>query len=292
MAQYSMKIAHIILVHKNPEQVARLIRRLSHPDVDCWVHVDRKCDIAGFGDISRMDNVYLTEPRVTVKWAGYSIVRAMLNGMRAVLNSSEEYDYVNFLSGQDYPLQPADRLLHYLSDHNGYEFVGNRPYGETEQNVERVHKYHFTGAGFPGRQLLQRAVNVLLPDRRLPYDFIIRKGPQWMTLTTAAILHILEFVSENPRYSRYFKWVHAPDEFFFQTILYNSPFRAKMRNQIFHHIDWSEGKKNPKTFTIEDRERLVTSGQLFARKFDMSVDLQILDLLDKRIIKNEKLKQC
>lgn len=287
-----MKIAHIILVHKNPAQVARLIKRLSHPDVDCWVHVDRKCDIDDFRGIAQMRNVYFIEPRIEVTWAGYSLVQAMLNGMRAVLHSFEEYDYVNFLSGQDYPLQPPDRLLHYLCDHNGYEFIGHRPYEETEQNLERVHRYHFTGAGLPGRHLLQRVVNILLPDRDFPYDFSIRKGPQWMTLTRAALLYILEFVSENPRYRRYFKWVHAPDEFFFQTILYNSSFCTKMRNQIFHHIDWSEGKKNPKTFTIEDRECLMTSGQLFARKFDMSVDFQILDLLDKRIIKNEKLKQC
>jgi len=286
-----MKIAHIILVHKNPAQVARLVKRLSHPDVDCWVHIDRKCDVSGFSEILRMKNVYFVEPRVKVSWGSFSIVQAMLNGMRDVLNFSREYDYVNFLSGQDYPLQPADRLLHYLSDHNGYEFIGNRPYDEARQNVERVHKYYFN-AGFPGRLLLQRTVNALLPDRNFPYDLSIRKGPQWMTLTTAAVLYMLEFVSENPRYRRYFRWVHAPDEFFFQTILYNSSFREKMRNQIFHHIDWSEGKKNPKTFTIEDRERLMASGQLFARKFDMSVDLQILDLLDKRIIKNEKLKQC
>jgi hypothetical protein len=272
--------------------VTRLVKRLAHPDVDCWLHIDRKCDIADFRDILRMRQVYFIEPRIKVSWGNYSIVQAMLNGMRAVLNSSGEYGYVNFLSGQDYPLQPQDRLLDYLSDHLGHEFIGNRPYDESNQNVERMHRYHFTGADYPGRLFLQRAVNALLPGRTFPYDFTIRKGPQWMTLTTAAILYMLEFVSENPRYRRYFKWVHAPDEFFFQTILYNSPFREKMRNQIFHHIDWSEGKKNPKTFTIEDRECLMASGQLFARKFDISVDLQILDLLDKRIIKNQKLKQC
>ena len=279
-----MRIAHIILVHKSPAQVSRLVKRLSHPDVDCWLHIDGKSDITDFRDILRMKNVYLTEPRVEVNWAGYNIVQAMLNGMRAILHSNGEYDYVNFLSGQDYPLQPPDRFLHYLNDHNGYEFIGNRPYDESEQNVERMHKYHFTGGAFPGRLLLQRAVNILLPDRNFPYDFIIRKGPQWMTLTAEAVLYILKFVSENRRYRRYFKWVHAPDEFFFQTILYNSPFRARMRNQIFHHIDWSNGQKNPKTFTIEDSECLMASGQLFARKFDMSVDPRILDILDKRIL--------
>jgi len=287
-----MKIAHIILVHKNPAQVARLVERLSHPDVDCWIHIDAKCNITEFRDVLRMRNVYLTEPRMAISWAGYSIVQAMLNGMRAVLNAGEEYDYVNFLSGQDYPLQSPDRFLHYLSDHNGYEFIGHRPYEETGQNMERVHRYYLTGAAFPGRLLVQRAMNFLLPRRTFPYGFSIRKGPQWMTLTTQAVLYILVFVAENPGYSRFFRWVHAPDEFFFQTILYNSPFRPGMLNQIFHDIDWSEGKKNPKTYTIEDRERLMASGQLFARKFDTSVDPQILDLLDRQIIKNEKLKQC
>jgi len=277
-----MRIAHVILVHKNPAQVLRLVKRLSHPDVDCWMHIDKKCDLSEYRDILRQPRVYLVQPRIRVGWACYNIVQAMLNSMLAALNFPEAYDYINFLSGQDYPLQPQERFLRCLEDHNGYEFIGNRPYEESEENRARVHRWHFSEYVFPGKDMLQRAVNWMLPRRVFPYDFDIRKGPQWMTLTTDAVSYCLGFVAENRRYRNFFRRVHAPDEFFFQTILYNSPFRARMRNQIFHHIDWSQGRKNPKTFTIEDRECLMASEQLFARKFDMSADPLILDLLDKR----------
>jgi hypothetical protein len=135
----------------------------------------------------------------------------------------------------------------------------------------------------PARRLLEKAVNRILPERIFPYPYVIRKGPQWMCLTMGAVKYTLDFVSKNPRYGRYFRTVHAPDEFFFQTILYNSSFRPKLRNEIFHYIDWSEKKKNPKTLTIEDLDKLNASPLFFARKFDMAVDTSILNKLDERM---------
>ena len=39
-----MKIAILIQCHKNPEQINLLLNRLNHPDIDCYVHVDKKAD--------------------------------------------------------------------------------------------------------------------------------------------------------------------------------------------------------------------------------------------------------
>ena len=37
-----MKLAILIQCHKNPEQINRLLERLDHPSVDCFVHIDKK----------------------------------------------------------------------------------------------------------------------------------------------------------------------------------------------------------------------------------------------------------
>ncbi len=46
-----------------------------------------------------------------------------------------------------------------------------------------------------------------------------------------------------------------------------------------HYIDWSEGKSSPRTFKSSDYEALVHSGILMARKFDVGVDREIINML-------------
>lgn len=39
-----MKIAILIQCHKNPKQINLLLERLNHPDIDCYLHIDKKAD--------------------------------------------------------------------------------------------------------------------------------------------------------------------------------------------------------------------------------------------------------
>ncbi len=278
-----MRIAFIILAHQNPQQLLRLVKSLQHPSVDCWIHLDKRSIAADFKEVFGQENVFAVELRVKVSWGCFSVVEAMINSLQAAISYHDRYDYFHFLSGQDYPLQPVSFFLKYLQVNTGYDFVGNRPLEESTQNIARFKNYHFNEIKQPFKSVIERSVNYLFPKRRFPFSFAIRKGPQWMTLTKKAVEYILDFTKKNPAYSNYFKRTHAPDEFFFQTILYNSPFIHQLKNQIFHYIDWSEQKKNPKTLTIADKEKLLASDHFFARKFNSRIDNIILDEIDKKL---------
>ena len=52
-----MKLAILIQCHKNPEQINRLLERLDHPSVDCFVHIDKKQKFAD--QIIKRKNVYV-----------------------------------------------------------------------------------------------------------------------------------------------------------------------------------------------------------------------------------------
>lgn len=39
-----MKIAVLIQCHKNAKQINLLLNKLNHPDIDCYLHIDRKAD--------------------------------------------------------------------------------------------------------------------------------------------------------------------------------------------------------------------------------------------------------
>ena len=84
------------------------------------------------------------------------------------------------------------------------------------------------------------------------------------------------------------KLTWAPDEFIFQTILYNSIHRSRMVNNDLRYIDWSAGGSSPKTLTIEDIGKLSGSDKLFARKFDLNKDEHVFDYIDKVFI-NKKI---
>src|ERR1700756_3681383 len=108
-----MRIAHLILTHKNPQQLERLIRVLDHPAFDFYIHVDKKDDQAPFAFLAQKKNVFFINDRVPVYWAGYGTIQAPLNGFAQML--PKEYDYINVTSGQDFPLRSPDDIYHYIA---------------------------------------------------------------------------------------------------------------------------------------------------------------------------------
>jgi hypothetical protein len=80
-----MKKAYLIMVHKNPRQMARLIHSLNHPDVDFFIHVDKKSDAQPFKQISSMKHVNFISDRIDVDWGGFGGVEATLSLMNWTL---------------------------------------------------------------------------------------------------------------------------------------------------------------------------------------------------------------
>ena len=75
------------------------------------------------------------------------------------------------------------------------------------------------------------------------------------------------------------------DELLIQTLLINSPYKKEVTPVAFddnymsclRYIDWKRGK--PYVFRNENFEELINSPHLFARKFDMNVDGEVIDKL-------------
>ena len=81
----------------------------------------------------------------------------------------------------------------------------------------------------------------------------------------------------------FLKFTWGSDEFIIPTILMNSPYQNKIINENYRYIDWSEGNVSPKTLTIGDYDKIINSDDLFARKFDMDIDKEILYKLNEHI---------
>ncbi len=277
-----MKIAHVILTHANPQQLQRLVSKLCHDNADIYIHLDLKTDITPFAPIAAIKQVYFIQNRVKVYWGGYSIVQATINSFEEVMNSSRVYSHINLLSGQDYPIKKTEDIHRHLAANEGKIFMHFLSVeNEWQEAKPRISDYHFINWNLPfGTYRVEQMVNKLLPRRKLPEGIVPMGRSQWFTATPASIAYILQYIKENSWVAKFFRLSWAPDEMIFQTILYNSPFRAAMVNDNLLYVDWSLKKPNPKVLTMEDAPALKKTEKLFARKFNIATDSEILDYID------------
>lgn len=282
-----MKIATIVMVHKEPAQVARLLARLGHPQSDTFLHVDQKCGLADFTTQIKTP-IQLIQPRHNLIWAGMSQVTAMLACMRQVLASPQPYDYLHFLSGQDYPIRPLAEWVDFLAQHQGRQFMQYELITEPgwwQQARHRVRDYHLPEHQFRGRHRVAWLLSRLLPARQFPLPgYVLAGRSSWFTLTRPAAEHVVRFADAHPEVMRFFRWTWGADEIFFPTILHNSPFGPTIvRDNNLRYIDWSTGKASPKTLTLADFGAIMASGSFFARKFDPHTDPPVLDAIDQAV---------
>lgn len=277
-----MKLAHLILAHNHPQQLERLVKRLSHPDADVYIHLDRKAEMSSYEDIRNVPNTFFIQKRVNMTWGEYSTVQGTLNGLEQILGTGTAYSHINLLSGNDYPLKSASGIQDFLFAHAGKTFMWyNLIYGDWIHGQARMNSYYLGDYGFPGRYHLGYLMNKILPKRKLPGNLTAYGRSQWLTITPAAAAYVIDYIRTHPALERFFRMTWAVDEVFFQTILCNSPLQDTLVNDNLRHIVLNPGYR-PITFTIADAAALSSSDKFYARKFDSKEDSAILDYLDAK----------
>ncbi len=277
-----MKLAYLILVHNQPEQLKRLVERLSAPGVHFYVHVDRKADIKNFVKVLELKQVFYVRKRERVHWGAYSIVQATINGFEEIIRAGIKYEYITLLSGQDYPLKSNWEIQEFFKLNPGKAFMEFYSVEDVwKEAIPRLRKYYLTNYPFSGSIKIENLINKFLPARKPPEGIIFVGRSQWFSITLEHVKYIVQFIKEHKKIKNFLQFTWGSDEFVLQTILFNSSFKQQMINNNLRLIDWSEGLASPKTFTIADADDLLKSDKLFARKFNQNIDSSILDLLDK-----------
>lgn len=277
-----MKLAHLILAHRDPAQLARLLAALAHPEAECVIHLDRNAHYPDFAHLAARPGVRFTRQRLAVKWGGYSLTQAALEGMRDILASPAPPDFINVLSGQDYPIKPLAAIHAELARHRGQSFAEydapNSPWWQA--NERRVSAYHLVELPVPGRYPLEKLLGWVLPRRQPPLPLYGGNMGGWYTLSGEAAAYVVRYLDTHPAWRRFAYYSWGSDEFVVQTTLLNSPLAATVRNNSLRYIDWSGGGSSPRTLTLADLPALLASPRLFARKFDAATDAAVLNQLD------------
>jgi len=294
-----LNLAYLIVAHKNFEQVKRLICRLDNERSYFVLLIDAKTPRADFerlrASINSVRNVRFAE-RIRVSWGTISTVKAALACIRELLNWNVPFDYAFLLTGQDYPLVSRYRIERELLNAGGRSFIHFDPFPrECWRNggFDRIDCWHFLIGNrrfqMPRMEATMRraekpvyaVLNRLVPRRGdLPGGLRLFGGSASWILSCAALRYIDHFILGNPTFLRRFRFTAIADEFFFQTILANSPLRSELINDNGWFIQWTEGAAHPAVLTVAELPALLRCGKLFARKFDVTVDTSVLDQLD------------
>ncbi|MDQ3630422.1 MAG: beta-1,6-N-acetylglucosaminyltransferase [Actinomycetota bacterium] len=276
-----MRIAYVILAHQLPEQLVRLVRRLDTPSALFLVHINRRSDDAIYeaarAGLAGLENVVFLR-RHKLYWAGFGHVRATIEGLDELYRRSAQFDYLALLTGQDYPIKPVSVIERTLTDSGGKSFMAyDRLPGGLADGMERITYWHSRRIGVAKGWHLKLPIRRRFPQQLVPYG-----GSSYWWLTREAADYVRRFLADQPGYYRFFKHVDVPDEIFFHTILMNSPLRDSIVNDELRHVDWTR-EPLPAIFGLRDFEELRRSPKLLARKFDSSVDAEILDLIDREM---------
>ena len=280
-----MKIAYHFNVHHDPRQFSWLFNAVYNPHDYFSIHIDRRADpetARGFFDIIRgLPNVHATR-RISVRWGGWSICQSELISLRDMLRRYSDWSYFTVLSGFDYPLRPREEIVAYLEQRRDANFIQGAPIAEMGLEIRSRHKRMSFEVGDEVRSF---RIPYL---RRPPYPLRL-KGSGWHVITRP----FSEWLLSDPvarRCRSYIRFVYIPDEMWMRYLIENSPFLSSWVNDDLREIVWEESpdapgahKAHPEILTRNHLGLLETSRAFFARKFDRTIDCDVLHRLARRI---------
>jgi hypothetical protein len=293
-----MKKAYVIMVHKSPAQVYRLINRLNDGESEFFVHIDKKADINQFRKLESFGGIVHFTERFDATWGGYGIIKPSLSALRTIRDSGKDFKRIMLLSGQDYPIKSNADIDRFFETSPYSNFIDYTPIpnykkwpGKDRGGLYRVDKYYF---GMKNHEVfLSKTLNFLsrffpFIKRKLPNGMKPYTGQTWWNLDMYALNYILDYSDNHPEYMAFHKNTFVADELFVQMIIGNSQ-DTKLINSIENSekrftIWYDPTNAHPKILAKEDFETIKLSTDLFARKFDESFDSEILDMIDDKIL--------
>lgn len=285
-----MKVAIMILAHKNIQQVIRFIRQFDDSLFDVYLHIDRKLtlteeDLNQLKEISNLEMIPERE-RVSITWGD----RSMLEAERKIMHlaSKKEHFFYLMLSGQDLLIKDSDDLYDFLLQNKDFNFNELIDENLIPAFRKRNEIHYPIRATLKESTLSRNLLKLLTGGRKHTFFFFKTKfskqydfhfGSSWFAYNQKMVDFILQFEKEHPDFYEGFKHSLNPDECYYQTILFASPYVDTIKNKNLTYIDWSEKGSSPKVLRLEDKDKVLSSSFYLARKFDMTIDEEIINQL-------------
>lgn len=302
-----MRVAYFVQSHRSPRQLERLLGVLRRGSPDALL-VAGYCPTGEPLDAAVLDRLgvlYFTHRRRCHR--GYwSLLEPYFDAVELLARQPAGYEWLVYLSGQDYPIRPLAELEAALAatDYDGYltwrPADARSPDGRRRQGrVRYLYRYFDLPGWEPMLRLvrplnrLQNAFNVHLTygprvgiRTRFPGAAAGRApfvGSQWTTLRRRCAEQLLATARGGGELVSHFERTVCPDEAFAQTVLVNDG-GFRLCNESLCFVDFQGSRDGrPRVLTRADCLALAAGRHYFARKFDLDVDAAALDWFDAHL---------
>jgi len=277
-----MNIVYYLLTHKNERQIKRLVTHLqSSENSFVLIHHDAKSPPLA---VPPSDNLVMLDDPVEVRWGHISQVHAMWRGIEWLEKQNHPFDWLIFLSGQDYPVKPLAQIESELrqSTFDGYvhhEIIHDDPaLHERDFQAVCMKRYFLRRLKLPG-------MRPWYFKRRHPYVGGMQcfAGSSWLNLSYRAVEKLWSRKAMVAALSHYLRQASSSDETVLHTALMNDS-RLKIQNSDKRFIIWRDGAAHPETLGREHLGEILSSDAWFARKVDDIVSSELLDQIDATIL--------
>ncbi|RXN01983.1 Xylosyltransferase 1 [Acipenser ruthenus] len=288
-----VRIAFVMVVHgRASRQLQRLFKAIYHADHYYYIHVDQRSNYLHRQVVamaSQYPNVRVTPWRKSTIWGGASLLTMYLQSMKDLLDMSDwSWDFFINLSAADYPIRTNDQLVTFLSKYRDMNFL--KSHGR--DNARFIRKQGLDRLFFECDTHMWR-----LGDRKIPEGITVDGGSDWFLLNRKFVNYVINSQDDLvTNMKRFYFYTLLPAESFFHTVLENSPHCESMvdnnlritnwnrklgcKCQYKHIVDWCGC--SPNDFKPADFHRFQQTARptFFARKFEASVNQEIVTQLD------------
>jgi Core-2/I-Branching enzyme len=305
-----MTVCYFIQSHRDRDQIVRLVRTLrrASPDAPILIGHDASGCALATTDLAGIGGVDLFHYAGPARRGSLSLIAPYFQALDRLAERAVEFDWLVYLSGQDYPLRPLAESEAFLAQSGGDGFLTfadafspANPLGRPRQGILR---YRFQYWTLPAKlRPLLRALRFVNGAQRIVHlhttyeprlGLCAFRGPfrrerrcyvgsQWTTLRRGCTDFLAESWHREHALVEYYRRTVCPDESLVQTLLVNSG-RFALTNDNLRYANLAGTRDgHPRLLTTADLSTLCQGPWHFARKFDAALDSIVLDRLDERI---------
>ncbi|MCA5004120.1 beta-1,6-N-acetylglucosaminyltransferase [Sphingobacterium bovistauri] len=283
----SSKHAFLIIAHHEFEVLQKLIEAIDDSRNDIYIHFDERVNVLPVLRVKQA-KLYVLENRKSIYWGDFSQIEVELLLLRESSNN-KTYLYYHILSGVDMVLWGMSRFHDFFVRNSGKEFIGFSTYDYRNEVEKKVQLYHLFPKNFRNDNFMFKIVRSTYIRLQILFRLKrnegvnFKKGTNWVSITDPFVTYIL---SETETIDSLYRYTFCADEIYKHTLCWNSSFRenifnvADEGNGSLRMVKWKNGQIED--WSLDEFEKLINSGKIFARKF-VNSDIELVDHILNKI---------
>lgn len=278
-----------ITAYKEFDYLISLVQQLVDEECFVYVHIDKKT--ANGGILNKLNNI----PHATaiseykIPWGGIQHVKAIISLIKLACNDHKEDFYLHVITGQDCLCQKKSELKKFFYEGNDKNYMSCSDKEDSHFRFKVFYRNDFLNYKKTIGKLLTKAFYIiqrfLFISRKPPLNYKIHKGMVYVSITRQFSNYLLNFLesTNGKKLFNWLKWCFVPEEFFFQTILMNSPYSETCKKNNYRFALWEKKHgTQPGILDEKDFKTIKNGNYFFARKISLNYSAQLLVVLNKQ----------